>query len=220
MLTAAKRWQLPKLTGNELQSWLKPIVEQFDIHFSDAALHKRLKHPDSLLEIDVSADRPIEAISEISQEVSATLRSSVRAIKNEFTSEDDSEDTDESPEHDYFERLADISDGVSVVAVQLFIKSLRCKEIVELELKEGESVRSQSRPERCTEKDRFGERSPSSRRYSQAAPITRTRPKRYVFALLFDASRRSDHSSNGRELRRCASNCQQSGAGTAQGRGD
>ncbi|MGI8934248.1 MAG: hypothetical protein ACR2FS_09265 [Phormidesmis sp.] len=135
---------LPKLTGQELQNWLRPIVEQFDIHFSDAALHKRLKHPDSLLEIDVSADKPIEAISEISQEVSATLQSSVRAIKDEFTPEDVHEEADESPERDYFERLADISDGVSVVAVQLFIKSLRCKEGAELEQQADESVEAEA----------------------------------------------------------------------------
>ncbi len=141
---------LPKLAGKELQSWLEPIVNQFDIHFSDAALHKRIKHPDSLLDIEVSTDKPIEAISEISQEVSATLQSSVRAIKDEFTPEDNSEEAEESPERDYFERLADISDGVSVVAVRLFINSLRCKEMVSLKLKEGESV----------EVDKAGEETP------------------------------------------------------------
>lgn len=146
---------LPKLTGEDLHGWLKPVVEQFDIHFSDAALHKRLKHPDSLLEIDISADKPIEAISEISQEVSATVQSSVRAIKDELLADND-EAPDESPERDYFERLADISDGVSVVAVQLFIKSLRCKEIVSLELKAGEPVEVEKQAGKETpEKDKL-----------------------------------------------------------------
>ncbi len=152
--------ELPKLTGKELQSWLKPIVEQFDIHFSDAALHKRLKHPDSLLAIDISADKPIEAISEISQEMSATVRSSVRAVKDEFTPEDNSEEANESPEQDYFERLADISDGVSVVAAQLFIKSLRCQERGELTRKADEPVEVEKQAEEATpEKDnREGDR--------------------------------------------------------------
>lgn len=119
---------LPTLSGEDLQSWLSPLVEKFDICFSDAALHKRLQNPESLTKLDVAMDRPIEAVSEISQEVSATVRSSVRAVKDKILPEtlDSSEN---STQQDYFNRLANISDGVSVVALQLFIKSLRCKEV-------------------------------------------------------------------------------------------
>lgn len=118
---------LPTLSGEDLQSWLNPIVEQFDIGFSDAALHKRLQNPDSLTNLDVALDRPMETLSEISQEVSATVQYSVRAVKDKIVPES-SDDSESSSELDYFKRLANISDGVSVVALQLFIKSLRYEE--------------------------------------------------------------------------------------------
>lgn len=119
---------LPTLSGEDLQGWLSPLVEEFDICFSDAALHKRLQNSDSLNKLDVAIDRPIEAVSEISQEVSATVQSSVRAVKDKITPET-SDDSEDSSKLDYFNRLAKISDGVSVVALQLFIKSLRYKDV-------------------------------------------------------------------------------------------
>ena len=125
---------LPQLSGEELQSWLEPIVQQFEIRFPDAALHKRLRDPDSLLDIELSVDHPIETLSEIGQEVSATVRSSVRAVKAEILPSDEPESTEEnSAKLDYFNRLADISDGIGVVALQLFIKSLRYRENKEIE---------------------------------------------------------------------------------------
>ncbi|MGB7087363.1 MAG: helix-turn-helix domain-containing protein [Phormidesmis sp.] len=118
---------LPRLSGKQLRRWLKPLIEKFDIHFSHSALHKRLKRPSSLLDIDISADKPVDAISEIGQEVSAAVQSSVRAVKDEVVS--DAEEEEESPVRDYFERLADVSDGISVVALQLFVKSLRYRHL-------------------------------------------------------------------------------------------
>ncbi|MGB3138009.1 MAG: hypothetical protein WBG38_07280 [Nodosilinea sp.] len=115
---------LPALSGEELQSWLSPIIEQFDIGFPDAALHKRLQNPGSLANIDVAVDKPIETLSGIGQEVSATVQSSVQAIKDELMPED-IDNSESSSEQAYFRRLANISDGVSIVALQLFIKSLR-----------------------------------------------------------------------------------------------
>lgn len=38
-------------------------------------------------------------------------------------------ETETSPQRDYFDRLANIADGVSVVALQLFIKSLRYRKV-------------------------------------------------------------------------------------------
>lgn len=119
---------LPNLSGEDLQNWLNPIVEQFNICFSDVALHKRLQNPDSLTNLNVAVDRPIEALSEISQEVSATVQSSVRAVKDQIIPEA-SDDSKNSSKLDYFNRLADISDGISIVALQLFIKSLRYKDV-------------------------------------------------------------------------------------------
>lgn len=120
---------LPNLSGKELQGWLEPIVKQFDIRFNDASLQKRFQHPDSLKDLDISTDKPIEALSEITQEVSATVQSSLRAVKDEILPQEAEDEEDSSPKRDYFDRLADIADGVSIVALQIFIKSLRYQEI-------------------------------------------------------------------------------------------
>ena len=127
---------LPDLTGEQLQSWLEPIIRRFNIRFSDAALHKRLENPESLLQMKVSLNKPVETISEITQEISATVASSVRAAKHEVLN-DDEDSADLEPRKDYFKRLADISDGVSVVALQLFVRSLRYREITQEEKQKG-----------------------------------------------------------------------------------
>lgn len=129
---------LPKLSGKQLREWISPIISEFDIYFSDSALHKRLQKTESLLDMDISTDKPIEAISEITQEMSATMQSSIRAFKNEMLPDtDDDNDDDNNPCSDYFNRLADISDGVSVVALQLFLKSLRYRKITQEDIEEG-----------------------------------------------------------------------------------
>ncbi len=120
---------LPGLSGEALQGWLEPIVEQFDIRFNDASLHERFQHPDGLKDLDISTDKPMEALSEITQEVSATVQSSLRAVKDEILPKETEDEEDSSPKRDYFGRLADISEGVSIVALQLFIKSLRYREV-------------------------------------------------------------------------------------------
>jgi len=115
---------LPALTGEQLQQWLEPIIKKFSIRFSNTALHKRFQNSDSLLKMDLPTAKPAEVLSEISQEISATLQSSVRAVKGDVLETSEAE-PDATPKYDYFERLADISDGVSIVALQLFLKSLR-----------------------------------------------------------------------------------------------
>lgn len=127
---------LPPLTGEQLQHWLEPIVKSFNIRFSNAALHKRLQNPESVLEMDLLKAKPAEVLSEISQEVSATLQSSLRAIQGEVLDASET-DQDASPKYDYFERLADISDGVSTVALQLFLKSLRYRKISQADIQKG-----------------------------------------------------------------------------------
>jgi len=114
----------PKLSGEDLQSWLSPVVEQFDVYFPETGLHKRFQNRNHLFEMDVDADKPIEAISEVSQEITASVQSSVRSLKKRLEP-DESKQADNSPQEIYFERLADISDGIAEVAVQMFIKSLR-----------------------------------------------------------------------------------------------
>lgn len=120
---------LPNLSGEELQDWLEPIVEKSRIRFNDASLHNRFQHPNSLKDLDISTDKPAEALSEITQEVSATVQSSLRAVKDEFLPKETEDEDTNNPKRDYFDRLANISEGVSIVALQLFIKSLRYREI-------------------------------------------------------------------------------------------
>lgn len=122
---------LPALTGKQIQDWLAPLIERFAIAFSDAAIHKRMGEAKNLLsEAKDSIEHPAEAISDITQEVSATVQSSFRAIKEEVFSAEDA-DEDQSATRDYFDRLANISDGVAIVALQVFIKSLRYKTVEE-----------------------------------------------------------------------------------------
>ena len=123
--------ELPALTGEQIQDWLTPLVEKFEIAFSDAAIHKRMEQAQSLLsEAKESIEHPAAAISDLTQEVSATVHASIRTLKNEvFSTEDTDEDT--TARRDYFDRLADISDGVAIVTLQLFIKSLRYKVVEE-----------------------------------------------------------------------------------------
>ena len=120
---------LPALSAEQIQDWLMPIIKRFDITFADAAIHKRINRPKDLIsEAKVSIEHPTEAISEISQEVSATVQSSIRALKDEMLPDQPNEE-DTSVIEDYFERLTSISDGVAIVALQIFIKSLRYKVI-------------------------------------------------------------------------------------------
>ncbi|EDX84432.1 hypothetical protein S7335_2129 [Synechococcus sp. PCC 7335] len=114
---------LPSLSGEQLQEWLDPIISQFDIHFSDAALHKRLGNPNQLKDVSFSIDKPVETLSEIAQEATATVKSSVRFVKEAIDHDSDTQSA--SPKLEYFNRLANISDGISIVALQLFIRSLR-----------------------------------------------------------------------------------------------
>ncbi|MBE9061703.1 hypothetical protein [cf. Phormidesmis sp. LEGE 11477] len=131
---------LPGLTGEQLQEWLTPIIDQFDIHFSDAALHKRLGDPNQLEDINLSIDKPIETLSEIAQEATATAKSSVRFVKEAIDGDDDTEDT--SPKREYFNRLADISDGISIVALQLFIRSLRYTKVSDYQTNDNRNSNS------------------------------------------------------------------------------
>ncbi len=134
---------LPSLTGEEIQDWLTPLIKRFEIDFEDAAIHKRLGQPQALLSVKESIEHPAEAISDITQEVSATVQSSIRAITDEVLSKDTEED--KTVTREYFDRLADISDGVAIVALQLFIKSLRYK-IIEAERDEEPDVFSDIPP--------------------------------------------------------------------------
>ncbi len=148
---------------------------------------KRFQHPESLKDLNISASKPIESISEISQEVSATVQSSLRAVKDSMLPHE-TEAEDDSPQRSYFDRLADISDGVGVVALQLFIASLRYQETKESEDDKSEDDKSKDdKPkEASARKDRRGRKdTPSaepgpdskSAKSSQAPDLIAVTPK-------------------------------------------
>ena len=140
---------LPTLSGEQIRDWLTPIIKRFDITFASAAIHKRINQPKDLIsEAKASIKHPTQAVSNISQEVSATVQSSLHAIKDEVLS-DEPDDEETNAIQDYFERLASISDGVAIVALQIFIKSLRYK-IVESE-EDGEPSEFGDIPPRLNE---------------------------------------------------------------------
>ncbi len=70
--------ELPRLTGEQLQAWFEPIVDEFQISFAKPNI--------------------------------------------EFPNNNEE---DESRESRYFEKLADLSEGVNTVAVQVFLSSIR-----------------------------------------------------------------------------------------------
>jgi len=183
-----KAISLPALSGEQLCSWLEPIVHAFDIQFSDAALHKRFQNPDSLLEMDLSIHKPVEAILEVSQEVSATVHSSVRAVKNKVLSDGETQASDRSPKQDYFERLADISDGVSTIALRLFLESLRHRTISEHADNQGDypaegSKRRQNKDVKDPVKEKTVEQKTARQQSSEEQSDTE-HPKCYLIALV------------------------------------
>ena len=125
---------LPALSAQQLQDWLEPLITQFNIRFSEPAIHEKLRNPAQLLK-ELSLSRPIDAVTEVTHEMTATVQASINSLKNDLSSEDKSTAEESGPKYSYFSRLADISDGVSIVALQLFIISLRYREATEEEKK-------------------------------------------------------------------------------------
>ena len=76
---------LPALTPEQLQEWLKPVIDELNMAFDDLSMDKKILEGD----------------------------------KDNKTY--------------YFERLADVSEGISTVAMQAFLKSIHYEELEELE---------------------------------------------------------------------------------------
>ncbi len=146
---------VPEITGEQLQEWIEPVIKQFDIYFSDAALHKRLGDLNQLEGLHLSINKPIEALSEITQEAAATAKSSLRSVKETFDHEDHSKAESASPKREYFDRLADISGGVSIIALQLFMKSLCYREVADQPSEDGKAVEqdAQTKPFRIDQSE-------------------------------------------------------------------
>ena len=121
--------KMPSASGEQLQEWLTPIVEQFDIRFSNRAIHQRLQHHQHRIHADLSLETLEDMRSEISHEVSETVQSSLQSLIGKAEDDNSDQDEESSAKKSYFNRLANVSEGVSVVALQLFIASLAYRDV-------------------------------------------------------------------------------------------
>lgn len=132
--------QLPALCGEDLQGWLSPIVDRFQIGFEESALHKRI-HEANGAAIDlqkISQENAASTLSDLRTEISAAIRASARAIKRKLLPGPETKADHSSAQQDYFDRLADISEGIGSVALQLFVQSLRHETVQKEE--DGEAI--------------------------------------------------------------------------------
>ncbi len=123
--------ELPSLSGEELQNWLMPIIEALSIQLDEDSIQERLQ--------DLSQERtelPFNKAAALFEELGSSLKSLFRDVKEEALSLDlvKKEDSlSDSQWEGYFSRLSDLSDGVSEIALQLFVKSIYYEKL------EGES---------------------------------------------------------------------------------
>lgn len=118
---------LPNLSGKQLQNWLMPIIQQLEIQFDQTSIQERLQEMGE----EQSDSFSFRTIAAVWEEMSATARSLFRGVQEEVRSLDSTanEKDNNSEWTDYFERLSDLSDGVSTIALQLFIKSIGYEKI-------------------------------------------------------------------------------------------
>lgn len=95
---------LPKLEGEQLQTWLQPIIDEFGISFGEAGIDN-------------------------SDAVGAITSQSIRK-GNGDREESQNNQTNQNNQTKYFNRLASVSEGVSSVAIEVFLRSI-CYEHVE-----------------------------------------------------------------------------------------
>lgn len=124
--------QLPRLSGEQLQGWLMPIIDQLNIQFDDESIQERLQ--------DVRAENsysPFKALTALLTAVRTSVKFLFRMAKKELLTPKltgTNDGNEGSSWADYFERLSDLSEGVSTIALQLFIKSIRYEELSEEKL--------------------------------------------------------------------------------------
>lgn len=119
--------QLPQLSGKQLQDWLLPIIHQLKIQFDDASIHERLR--------DVGKENSksfFKSFKALLGEVRSSIYSLFQGMKKKANGT--TTISDEKLQTDYFERLSDLSEGVSSTAVQLFTKSIYYEKLSETKL--------------------------------------------------------------------------------------
>lgn len=119
--------KLPKLSGEQLQEWLMPIIHQFNIQFDDDSIHERLHMVGT-----ENSQSFYKNLTALLGEARSSIYSLFRRIKKR--SDETTPISEEKIQADYFERLSDLSNGVSSTALQLFIKSIYFEKRSEKEL--------------------------------------------------------------------------------------
>ncbi|MGF1512080.1 MAG: hypothetical protein ACFB5Z_00050 [Elainellaceae cyanobacterium] len=117
---------LPDLSGKQLRDWLMPIIEKLNIRLDEDPIQERLQN----LGEEHLESSSFSTLAALLEEIRTSLKSLFRDVKEDalLSSKEDNGDIGFEWQ-DYFERLADLSDGVSTVALQLFVKSIYYEEV-------------------------------------------------------------------------------------------
>jgi|GEM_PF-634979 len=120
--------KLPSLSGEQLQSWLMPIIDQLQIRFDQISMQERLQE----LGKEQSHSFFLRSFTAAWEEIGVTAKSILRHITHDGRSAELTASEDDSEWLDYFERLSDLSEGVSTIALQLFAKSIYYEKIEDI----------------------------------------------------------------------------------------
>ncbi|MGB7416530.1 MAG: hypothetical protein WA902_20160, partial [Thermosynechococcaceae cyanobacterium] len=115
--------ELPSLSGEQLQDWLMPIIDSLEIHFDQSSIQDRLQ------ELGEERSHSLKTLTAFWEEIRDTAKSLFRTTQKDTHQAKQTEADDELRWSGYFERLSDLSEGVSTIALQLFIKSIRYEEV-------------------------------------------------------------------------------------------
>ncbi|MDB9525844.1 hypothetical protein PN498_07590 [Oscillatoria sp. CS-180] len=113
---------LPKLSGQQMQDWLMPVIETLNIQLDEDSIRERLQELK-----EASSESPTKTTVALIDGTVVFLRSLFRSVKQDTLSlnpETAKDDGSDSSWQEYFRRLARLSDGVGTIALQLFVKSI------------------------------------------------------------------------------------------------
>ena len=119
--------ELSHLSGEQLQDWLTPIIDQLNLQFDNLSIQKRLQTAG-----EENSQSSFEALTAVFAEAGASLKSLLRGVlKGRFAprAKAATDSNHQNLQEEYFERLSDLSEGVSTTALQLFIKSIHHEEV-------------------------------------------------------------------------------------------
>jgi len=122
--------QLPRLSSEQLKVWLMPIIEAVNIRLDEDSIQERLQHFGAEHLKSSSFGTMTDLLDELNTSFKARLRNLKEAILP-VQQDHDSSSNGGFQWKDYFERLADLSDGVSTVALQLFVASIYYEKVDE-----------------------------------------------------------------------------------------